>query len=69
MKKIILSLSILSSITVFAETAKPEKTLDLSAHVAKMAMGPQNVYRLELREFAAAYFAEEKFAGFIFQLF
>lgn len=48
------------SMTAFAE--KEEKSLEIKAHVRKMLMTPKKVYRLELTEFAAAYFAEEKYA-------
>ena len=64
MKTSILLLTLLmSSFTLAQETGKrEEKTVEIKAHIAKMLMTPKKVYRLELVELAAAYFAEEKFA-------
>nr|BDT26964.1 hypothetical protein BHI3_04300 [Bacteriovorax sp. HI3] len=64
MKTSILLLTLLmSSFTLAQEAGKrEEKTIEIKAHIAKMLMTPKKVYRLELVELAAAYFAEEKFA-------
>lgn len=67
MKKIILMLAALftvNSFDLFAEIKKDqsEKSLTIKAHVVKMLMDGKKLYRLELREFAAVYHAEEKFA-------
>lgn len=60
MKTIILLITL--SLSSFAFAEKEEKSLEIKAHVVKMLMTPKKVYRLELAEFAAAYFAEEKHA-------
>lgn len=62
MKNVILTLSFLMSSNLWAETAKPEKTLVLKNHVVRMNLQANKMYRLELRESAAAYQAEEKLA-------
>ncbi len=62
MKNIILTLSVLISSALWADTAKSEKTLILKNHIARMNLQGNKMYRLELRESAAAYQAEEKLA-------
>ncbi|MBC7712776.1 MAG: hypothetical protein H7177_05530 [Rhizobacter sp.] len=57
MKTLIALILIFSTTTAFAE-----KSLEIKTHVVKMAMDGNNMYRLELREFAAVYHADEKFA-------
>lgn len=51
------------SSNLWADSAKPEKTLVLKNHVVRMNLQANKMYRLELRESAAAYQAEEKFAA------
>lgn len=57
MKKILI-INLLLSWSVMAETK--EKTLDIKAHVNSMTMEKTGTYRLELKEYAAAYMADEK---------
>lgn len=59
MKIIIISLLISSG--AFAETRK-EKNLDIKAHIQNMLLEKNGYYRLELKEFAAVYMADAKFA-------
>ena len=61
MKSIILTSFFMFSSFVLAESKKSEKTLELYAHVVSMSLASNGLYRLELREYAAAYHAEEKF--------
>lgn len=59
MKSLILMTMIFSTSIAYAQ--KEEKILDMKAHVQKMMMTNDKLFRLELREFAAVYYAEEKF--------
>lgn len=54
-------MSALITTSIMADTSKPEKTVLLKNHVVKMNVLDNESYRLELRESAAAYHAEEKF--------
>ena len=58
----ILLLVTLLSFSAMAIAKKEEKTLEIKAHINKMMMTSNKMYRLELVELAAAYFAEEKHA-------
>lgn len=60
MKQFMLTISLIMFSSLHAED-KPEKTLELKAHVVKMMMTKDKLFRLELREHAAAYLAEEQF--------
>ncbi len=60
MKLIILITVLTASSFLYAEST-PEKTLELKAHVVKMMMTKDKLFRLELREHAAAYMAEEQY--------
>jgi hypothetical protein len=62
MKNIMLTILFLMCSNLWAEAAKPEKTLILKNHIVRMSLQPNKMYRLELRESAAAYQAEEKLA-------
>lgn len=62
MKNLILIICFLTSTNLIAESKQVEKTLILKNHVVKMTLQTHNQYRLELRESAAAYMADEKFA-------
>jgi hypothetical protein len=61
MKKIFCGLLFMTSFLINASETKVEKALEIKAHVSKMSLSSNNLYRLELKEFAAAYFASEKF--------
>ncbi|MEA9356754.1 hypothetical protein SHI21_11085 [Bacteriovorax sp. PP10] len=61
MKNIILIMSLFTSFTAMAEQ-KEERVIELKNHVNKMTLQGNKQYRLELRESAAAYYADEKFA-------
>ena len=63
MKKILCVLLVINSFALKAFEEKAEKSLEIKAHISKMTLSSNNLYRLELKEFAAAYFAEEKFVG------
>lgn len=43
------------------KTHRSEKSLTFKAHIVKILMGGDKLYKLELREFAAVYHAEDKF--------
>lgn len=62
MKSIIISLLIaIASFNLHAAPAKKEEpTMVLKAHIAKMMLSDKGIYNLELREYAAVYYAEEK---------
>lgn len=61
MKNIILIMSLFASFSAMAEQ-KAERVIELKNHVNKMTLQGNKTYRLELRESAAAYYADEKFA-------
>ncbi|MBC7427440.1 MAG: hypothetical protein H7336_02440 [Bacteriovorax sp.] len=63
MKNLIITFLVLASINSLAEAKNSEKFLEIKTHVVKMGMGADKMYRLELREFAAVYHAEERFAS------
>ena len=50
---------------VFAESKNhlKEKPLSIKSHVVRMLMESDKTYRLQLREYAAVYHADEKFAS------
>lgn len=50
---------------LFADTKKviEEKPMTINSHVVNMLLDGHNMYRLELREYAAVYRAEEKFVS------
>ena len=62
--KIIL-ISLILSISAFAGTKShlKEKPLSIKSQVVKMLMGGNKIYMLELRDFAAVYYAHEKFSS------
>lgn len=66
MKQLTLIISLLFISNVLADEtlnlARPEKTIELKNHINKMSLQGNNMYRLELRESAAAYHAPVKFA-------
>lgn len=66
MKKLTLTASLLFIFNLMADEtlnlAKPEKAIELKNHVNKMTLQSNNLYRLELRESAAAYHAPESLA-------
>jgi len=45
------------------DLSKAEKTIELKNHINKMTLQGNNLYRLELRESAAAYHAPEKLSA------
>ncbi len=57
MKAAILILMLIMGSAIRAE----EKSMEFKAHVVKMMMTKDKLFRLELLEFAAAYHAEDKF--------
>jgi hypothetical protein len=61
MKTIIFLITLLGSLSVFAETKKEEKTLEIKAHIDQIMLASGKTYRLQLREFAAIYKADEAF--------
>ena len=60
-----LILMLLVSTNIFAEKKNhlDEKPLSIKSNVVKMLLDANQMYRLELTEFAAIYHADEKFAA------
>ena len=61
MKYVIIIILLSFTIRAYAEDKKAEKTIEFKAHIVKMMMTKDKQFRLELKEFAAAYHAEESF--------
>ena len=64
MKKLIFfAVLFLVSNNVFAKTKNhlEEKSLSIKSHVVRMILDANKMFRLELREYAAVYHADEKF--------
>ena len=61
MKNIFFITTILFSVSLYAVSQTEEKSIMLNAQIIKIALIQKNTYRLELKEFAAVYYAEEKF--------
>ena len=61
----IIFISLILSISAFAGTKNhlKEKPLIIKSQVVKMLMGGNKIYRLELYDFAAVYYAHEKIAS------
>lgn len=67
MKAFILTLTLVMTTNLQAETKKAEKMVEFKAHVTKIMMEPSKKYRVDLAEFAAVYHSEDKFAACLMQ--